>query len=334
MQSKLSILRSTTFAVVAATLLAAPLAHAQIKLRYAHVGVADAPQTKYADEVAKLVKERTNGRIEIQVFPNSQLGGVGELVDGVKSGAISMGHHDFASLGKIVPSTAVFNTPFVYRDPEHSLRATNEKSSPALVKINQQLVEKGNMRIVGSFFQGTRELTSKEKVLSPKDMAGKKYRGVPVKLWSSMLTGMGAVATPVEVSELATALATGLVVGQENPLPNIYNLKLYEVQKYVMMTNHMQSVLSVFVNEKVWQSIPAADRKIMEDTMAEVGAKTLQWDRETAAKYRADLEAKGMVFVEAKDGLDIAAFQTAVLAQVNKDFPEWTGYIEQIRAVK
>ena len=162
------------------------------------------------------------------------------------------------------------------------------------------------MRIIGSFFQGTRELTSKEKVLSPKDMAGKKYRGVPVKLWSSMLTGMGAVATPVEVSELATALATGLVVGQENPLPNIYNLKLYEVQKYVMMTNHMQSVLSVFVNEKVWQSIPAGDRKIIEDTMAEVGAKTLDWDKQTAAKYRADLEAKGMVFVEEKDGLDIA----------------------------
>ena len=149
-----------------------------------------------------------------------------------------------------------------------------------------------------------------------------------------MLTGMGAVATPVEVSELATALATGLVVGQENPLPNIYNLKLYEVQKYVMMTNHMQSVLSVFINEKVWQSIPAADRKIIEDTLAEVGAKTLDWDRETAAKYRADLEAKGMVFVEEKDGLDIAGFQKAVLAQVNKDFPEWTGYIEQIRAVK
>ena len=80
-------------------------------------------------------------------------------------------------------------------------------------------------------------------------MQGKKYRGVPIKLWSSMLTGMGAVATPVEVSELATALATGLVIGQENPLANIYDLKLYEVQKYVMLTAHMQSVLSVFVNE-------------------------------------------------------------------------------------
>ena len=328
-------LKSSMFVALAfASSLACTAAFAQTKLRYAHVGVANAPQTPYADEVAKLVKERTAGRIEIQVFPNSQLGGVGEMVDGIKAGAIAMGHHDFASLGKIVPATAVFNTPFVYRDPEHSLRATDSRSSKALQEINKQLVDKGGMRIVGSFFQGTRQLTSKEKVLSPKDMAGKKYRGVPVKLWSSMLTGMGAVATPVEVSELATALATGLVVGQENPLPNIFNLKLYEGQKYVMMTSHMQSVLSVFVNEKIWQGISAADRKIMEDTMAEVGRKTLDWDKETSAKYRKDLEAKGMIFVESKDGLDLEAFRRSVLAQVNKDFPEWSTYIEEIRNVK
>ena len=218
--------------------------------------MANAPQTLYADEVAKLVKERTAGRVEIQVFANSQLGGVGEMVDGIKCGAIAMGHHDFASLGKILPATAVFNTPFVYRDAEHAMRATDARTSPALQEVNKQLVQAGGMRIVGHLFQGTRHLTSKEKVLSPKDMAGKKYRGVPVKLWSTMLTGMGAVATPVEVSELATALATGLVVGQENPLPNIFNLKLYEVQKFVMLTGHMQSVLSVFVNERIWQGDP------------------------------------------------------------------------------
>jgi tripartite ATP-independent transporter DctP family solute receptor len=247
-----------------AVLMAAGSAEAQVKLRYAHVGVANAPQTLYADEVAKLVKERTAGRVEIQVFPNSQLGGVNEMVDGVRSGAIAIAHHDFGSLARIVPNTAVFNTPFMYRDPEHSMRATDPKLSPALREINNELVKKGSMRIVASLFQGTRHLTSKEKVLSVKDMQGKKYRGVPIKLWSSMLTGMGAVATPVEVSELATALATGLVVGQENPLPNIYNLKLYEVQKYVMLTGHMQSILSVFVNEGVYQKIPAADRRIME----------------------------------------------------------------------
>lgn len=309
-------------------------AEAQIKLRYAHVGVANAPQTLYADEVAALIKQRTNGRVEIQVFANSQLGGVGEMVDGIKAGSIAMGHHDFASLGKILPTTAVFNTPYVYRDPEHSLRATNSRTSPALQEINKQLVDKGGMRIVGSFFQGTRQLTSKEKVLSPADMQGKKYRGVPVKLWSSMLTGMGAVATPVEVSELATALATGLVVGQENPLPNIFNLKLFEVQKYVMMTGHMQSVLSVFVNERIWQTIPAADRKIMEDTMFEVGQKTLAWDRDSSDKYRKDLEAKGMIFVTDKDGLNLDAFRKAVLTQIGKDFPEWDALIKQIQSVQ
>lgn len=326
--------RKTFLAATASLLLMGGVAEAQIKLRYAHVGVAGAPQTLYADEIAKLVKERTQGRVEIQVFANSQLGGVGEMVDGIKSGAIAMGHHDFASLGKILPATAVFNTPFVYRDAGHSLRATDSRNSGALQAINKELVEKGGMRIVGSFFQGTRHLTSKEKVLTPADMKGKKYRGVPVKLWSSMLTGMGAVATPVEVSELATALATGLVVGQENPLPNIFNLKLFEVQKYVMLTGHMQSVLSTFVNEKVWQGIPAADRKIIEDTMYEVGQKTLQWDQDTFDKYRKDLEAKGMTFIEAKDGLDLEAFRKAVLAQIAKDFPEWTGYIAQIQAVK
>ena len=309
-------------------------AEAQIKLRYAHVGVANAPQTLYADEVAALVKQRTNGRVEIQVFANSQLGGVGEMVDGIKAGSIAMGHHDFASLGKILPATAVLNTPYVYRDPEHSLRATDSRTSPALQEINKQLVEKGGMRIVGSFFQGTRQLTSKEKVLSPADMQGKKYRGVPVKLWSSMLTGMGAVATPVEVSELATALATGLVVGQENPLPNIFNLKLFEVQKYVMMTGHMQSVLSVFVNEKIWQTIPAGDRKIMEDTMFEVGQKTLAWDRDSSDKYKKDLEAKGMIFVTDKDGLNLDAFRKAVLTQIGKDFPEWDSLIKQIQSVQ
>jgi tripartite ATP-independent transporter DctP family solute receptor len=330
----MKLLKSLSLVGAAAALLMAGAAHAQIKLRYAHVGVANAPQTIYADEVAKLVKERTAGRVEIQVFANSQLGGVGEMVDGIKAGAIAMGHHDFASLGKILPNTAVFNAPFIYRDAAHSLRATDSRTSEALKAINAELVQKGGMRIVGSFFQGTRHLTSKERVLTPADMKGKKYRGVPVKLWSSMLTGMGAVATPVEVSELATALATGLVLGQENPLPNIFNLKLYEVQKFVMLTGHMQSVLSVFVNERIWQGVPAGDRKIIEDTMAEVGQKTLDWDRQTFDRYRKDLEAKGMTFISDKEGLQLDAFRQAVTAQVIKDFPEWTQLIQQIQAVK
>ena len=82
------------------------------------------------------------------------------------------------------------------------------------------------------------------------------------------------------------------------------------------------------------RGIPAADRKIIEDTMFEVGQKTLQWDKDTFEKYRKDLEGKGMTFVGEKEGLDVEAFRKAVLAQVAKDFPEWKTYIEQIQAVK
>lgn len=149
----MTIHRTIFAATLAAGLALAANADAQVKLRYAHVGVANAPQTMFADELAKMVKERTAGRVEFQVFANSQLGGVGEMVDGVKSGAIGIGHHDFASLGKILSTTAVFNTPFVYRDAEHSLRATDPRTSAALQAINKELVDKGGMRIIGSFYQ-------------------------------------------------------------------------------------------------------------------------------------------------------------------------------------
>ena len=165
-------------------------------------------------------------------------------------------------------------------------------------------------------------------------MQGKKYRGVPIKLWSSMLTGMGAVATPVEVSELATALATGLVVGQENPLRNIYSLKLYEVQKFVMMTGHMQSTLAVFANEQRLEGDPG---RRPQDPRGHDGRGRQrdaglgpQHDRQVPQ----DLQAKGMTFIEQKDGLDVDGFRKSVLAQVGKDFPEWPPYIEKIQAVK
>jgi hypothetical protein len=274
-------------------ILAAGAAHAQVKLRYAHVGVANAPQTLYADEVAKLIKERTNGRVEIQVFANSQLGGVGEMVDGVKSGAISMGHHDFASLGKIVPNTAVFNTPFVYRDPGHALRATDPRTSKALQEINKELVEKGNMRIVGSFFQGTRELTSKEKVLSPKDMQGKKYRGVPVKLWSSMITGMGAVA-PRRRSLRARDRARDGTRGRAGE-PAAQHLQPQAVRgAEVRDDDQPHAVRAVGLLQREGVAVDLACRP--QDHRGHArrsGRKTLEWDAQTAAKYRADLEPRG-----------------------------------------
>lgn len=101
-----------------------------------------------------------------------------------------------------------------------------------------------------------------------------------------------------------------------------------------MTANPVQPVMVVFVDERFRQSIPACDRRIMEDTMREVGQRPQELVRDTSARYRKDLDAKGMTFGEAEDGLDVEAFRRAVFEQTRMDFPDRTSYIEQTRVVK
>ncbi len=325
--------------VLCATVLAcaatgAALAQDKVVLRYAHVGAEGEGQTRYAAELAKLVKERSNGRIDIRVFPGSQLGNLSEMLDGVRVGSIHMAHHDFSSLDRFEKDVAVFNAPFAYRDADHSMRATSPATSPVLTAINGKLVANGGVRIVGNFYRGARQLTARYPVYSPADMAGKKFRGVPIALWNTMLKGMGAIPTPVEISEIMPALMTGLVEGQENPLNNIIARKMYEANKYVMMTSHMESVLAVFVNEKTWSGLAEADRKLMSDAMDEMGKRSLQWYRESEAKEIEFLKGKGVNIIDTSNGLKLDEFRTSVMKQVNADFPNWKPYLEQIQAIK
>ncbi|MGE0076143.1 MAG: TRAP transporter substrate-binding protein [Sphaerochaetaceae bacterium] len=304
-----------------------------IVLKYAHVGIAGEIQTRYAQGLADLVKERTHGAVEIQVFPNSQLGGANEMTDGIKSGAIDMGHHDFATLGKYYADIAVFNAPYIYRDGEHALLATNPETSKALQLINDELVKVAGIRVIGSNYRGARLLSMNTPVYSPEDLKGRKVRGTPVALWMSMIKGMGAIPTPVEISELYTALLTGLVEGQENPITNIYAQKFHEVQDYIMLTNHMQAVLSTFINEKSWQKLGAENQKIMQEALAEMALKSLEWTQAEEAPVRAEMEAYGVTFIEESDGLRNDLFQKSVNAQVAIDFPTWTPYIEMIQGM-
>lgn len=319
-------------AVAAITLTAIP-AFAQ-DLRYAHVGAEGDIQTRYAAEAAEEIAAATDGAVTVQVFPASQLGGVSEMVGGVQMGSIQMGHHDFASLAQMVPDVSVFNAPFIYRDGAHALAATDPATSPALQQINEQLVEQGGVRIIGRIYRGARHISSNFEVKSPDDLVGKPFRAVPLDLWVSMVTGFGATPTPVEVAELPTALMTGLVVGQENPLTMITSNSLHEVQSHVAMTGHMQSVLAVFINEGVWQGLSEENRTQITDVLDAKAEESLVWAQESEAELVAELTEKGMTVVTEDDGLDIDAFRERVLAQINGDFPSYQPYIEQIMAIE
>jgi len=305
-----------------------------IIIRYGHTGVKNDPQSMFADEVAKTVNISTEGRVEIRVYPNSQLGNMSELVDGVKYGFVGMSHHDFSSLNTFHNDLSVFNSPYIYRDVEHALLATNPETSPILAGMNNEMVKSSGVRILGNFYRGTRQLTTKFPVHSIKDLKGKKIRGIPLPVWMSMIKGMGAIPTPVEYSELTTALMTGLVVGQENPLNSIYAAKIYEVQSHIIMTNHMHSCLCVFIHEKLWQKIQESDKKMILDAISEASRLVAELIRESDEQVKEKLASKGLVFIDESNGLDIESFKVSVLRQIDADFPKWKYYINEIQKVK
>jgi tripartite ATP-independent transporter DctP family solute receptor len=309
-------------------------ADAQVRLRYAHVGSEGDIQYWYAEQAAKKIPEATGGRVTVTVFPNSQLGGVQELIDGVKSGSISMGHHEYASLDRLAKDIAVFNAPFVYRDGPHSVAAADSRKSEVLEEFNKKLIAGGNMRIVGRLYRGARQMTAKQAIYSPADLKGKKFRGVPIQLWTTMVRGFGAIPTPVEVSELPTALMTGMVVGQENPLTMINANKLYEVQTHVMLTAHMQNVLPVFINERTWQQIGEKDRTAILDALDAITRESLQMGQKAEQDLIGELKKKGMTFITEKEGLKVDEFRKGVAAEVAKDFPTWKPYMDRIAAIK
>ncbi|MBP8674920.1 MAG: TRAP transporter substrate-binding protein [Acetomicrobium sp.] len=305
-----------------------------IKLKYGHVERIEDPQHMFAERFAKRVNELTEGRVVIEIYPSGQLGAEGELIDGVQFGSIEMGHHVFASLGKVHKDMPLFGLPYLFRDAAHGLMATNPETSPVMARLNEEMVKQANMRVIGCYTRGFRHLSAKFPVYSPEDLKGKKIRGIPVPMWTTLLKGMGAIPVPVAISELPTALVTGLVVGQENPLGQMWAAKIYETQSHIMLTGHMLDLLPVFVNEAVWNKILEGDhRALIMQAMKEASDYSRMWSEEQEKEYIRLFKEKGVTIIGEQEGLNKEAFKKAVLEQVRKDFPQWAGYVEELQKI-
>lgn len=309
-------------------------AAAQTIIRYAHVGFEGDIQHWFAEEVAKRVNAELGGRVRINVFPAAQLGGTQETIDGVRSGAITMAHHEFSSLAPVLPNIAVLNAPFIYRDAAHAMKVTDPAASPLLQEFNKDLLAAGRMRIIGRIYRGARQMTANRAIYSPADLQNKPFRGVPIRLWTSMIAGFGATPTPVEVQELTTALLTGMVIGQENPLTMINANKLYEVQTHVMLTSHMQNVLPVFINERAWQALQPADRDRISAIVAELGQRSYDMGVEAEKKLITELSGRGMTFITVENGLKLDEFRERVTARIKADFPTWQPFMDRIGQIQ
>ena len=295
-------------------LTSAAMAQQPIVLRWGDVVAGGHPQVVMIDRIAAEVKTKTAGRVDIQGFPGGQMGSSRDMIEAVSNGTQQLITEGAANFGAWIPSISVTEAPYIWRNPAHLIKAMN---GPLLEKYNEQLIKARGMRIVGAVYYGTRHLTTSDRAIKTvNDAKGLKVRVPENDVFKAMAESWGAKPTPMNFNELYLALKTGTVDGEENPLPTIKSGKFNEVQKYIILTGHVLTPRLVVVNDATWQKIPAADRKIVEETMKI----HMAWADEQIMKQEVALidefKATGVTIIQP----DVESFRKATLAVVPPKF--------------
>jgi len=277
------------------------------------------PQVQMAERIAAEVKDKSGGRLQIQVFPNSQLGSGKDQMEAVSAGALHITTDGAGALAAFLPQLSVIEAPYLWRDAAHLAKVS---ASPIFAKMNDELAAKRSMRMLSVTYYGKRHMTTgNKKVETPADMAGLKLRVPPVDVFRAMVQAWGGQATPIAFPELYLALSQGAVDGQENPLPTIQSGKFFEVQKFLILTEHIITPRMPIANEAFWKGLPAADRGILEAAIKS----GQQWQDAELLRQEASLvdTLKGAGMTVITPNLD--AWRKPVLDKVPAQFAERWG---------
>jgi len=286
-----------------------PASAAEFSYKYANNSPLTHPLTVRTMEAAARVKEKTSGRVEIQVFPNNQLGSDTDMLSQLRSGALELFTLSGLILSTLVPVASINGIGFAFKDYGQVWPAMDGALG---AHVRAEIAKRGLYAFAKQYDNGYRQITSSSKpIKSPEDLSGFKIRVPPSPLWTSMFKAFGAAPTSINFAETYSALQTKIVDGQENPLAIIEAAKLYEVQKYLTVTNHMWDGFWFLANKKAWEALPENLRGIVE---SEFNTSALA-EREDIFKLntslRGALEGKGLQFFDADAALFRAALKKA-----------------------
>ena len=290
-----------------------------VEWRYGHMNPSSSAAGFQAAWFAEAVEKHTNGQIKIKVYPNSSLGKTQELAKFVANGTIALSHNTAAAIGSLYEPFAALDTPYLYRDIDHLLK-TVDVESPVMRKLNDGLVKSAGVRVLYAYYFGTRELTANRAVRQPSDLSGMKIRAIPFPVYKTAVEGLGADPVPVDWSEVPNALASGAVVGQENPVNVVLSSKLYEKQSHMMLTGHIMNAQVVVINENTWQGLTPELRNAITRAAQEVRLRATEAVRTLETWELAKLKSLNMTVIGAENGLRIDAFKAAVSKLVSEKF--------------
>jgi len=304
-----------------------------VTLRYGHNNEPASVAGAQADWFAEAVGKHSGGDLAVQVFPSSQLGKLQELAEAVSLGTIAFSHNTAGGIGSLYAPFAALDTPYLYRDIDHLMKVM-DINSPVMQELNAGLIKAANVRVIYAHYFGRRNLTCNKAIYKPADLAGMKIRAVPFPIYQTAVEGMGAAPVPVDWSEVPTALATGVVQGQENPVNVVLNVKLYEVQSHLMLTGHMSNAEVVVMNEEAWQGLKDAQKEAVAKAALEIRDRATKAIQDNESKDTEELKKRGMTVIGPQDGLQVDAFRTSVGKLVEERFGKQYGSIyEKIRAI-
>ena len=290
---------------LAGTALAEP-----ISIKFSHVVAQDTPKGLAAEFFKKRAEELTQGKVKVEVYPNSQLYKDKEEMEALQLGAVQMLAPSLAKFGPLgVKEFEVFDLPFIFNDSDDLHKVTKGPAGKALL---DKLAPKG---ILGLAYwdNGFKSFSANSPIKTPADLKGKKLRIQNSKVLEEQMRTIKAIPQMLAFSEVYQALQTGVVDGTENPISNFYTQKMHEVQKYMTITDHGYLGYAVIVNKKFWDGLPADIRTQLETALVEATdyANTIAMDMNK--KDLESVKASGKTEVTTLTPEERAAFKTALV---------------------
>jgi C4-dicarboxylate-binding protein DctP len=255
--------------VVALALVAPVAAQAPIVIKFSHVVASDTPKGKAAEKFKELAEKYTDGKVKVEVYPNSTLYKDKEEREALQLGAVQMLAPSNSKFGPIgVREFEVFDLPYILPDLVTLRKVTDGPLGAKLLK----LLEPKGMTGLAYWDNGFKQMSANKRLVTPSDYKGLKFRIQSSKVLEAQFRSLGSIPQVMAFGEVYQALQTGVVDGQENTWSNIYTQKMHEVQKYMTVTNHGYIGYVVVVNRKFWDGLPADIRTQLDKAMKEATA--------------------------------------------------------------
>ncbi len=289
-------------ALAGPAILSRPARAAEFSLKLATTIPADHPLNMHATRAAKAIAEQSGGRLQVDVYPNFQLGSSTSSLAQLREGSLEMITLSGSILSTLVPVTTLYNTAYAFNGYDQVWRAMD---GPFGDYLRKKVSSAGLYAFDKHWDLGFRQITAGKPIMGPADLRGLKIRVPVAPLFLAGFKALGASPAAINFDELYTALQSRIVDGQENDLINIQAGRLYEVQKYCSMTGHIWDGFFTLANARALEELPPDLRAILESNMNREAVAERETVRQKTETVRQELAKAGLAFVDP----DRAAFR-------------------------